>query len=247
MRYDSEERALILAHEQAHRQRGDILANAIASGWLCVFWFNPLMHWAIARLRVDQDLACDAIVLRSSRAGPLRYAHLLLKAQIADGPPLHVPVACQWLSNHPLKERIAMLRRSYPGGARRRFGIALTAAVILAGSGLSWATQPESAHGEELRAGSLRITTSADHMSKLPNGDIAYSGNVLFTTAGLDASPMNFSAENINEPGDGSIVLNGTVRISFGSYVVTTEHAVLWKDGTIRMDSARLSNASHTD
>ena len=70
-RYDPEEQALIVAHERAHRQRGDILANAIAGAWLCVFWFNPLMYWAAIRLRVDQDLACDASVLRSSSAGPL--------------------------------------------------------------------------------------------------------------------------------------------------------------------------------
>lgn len=246
-RYDSEEQALILAHERAHRQRGDVLANAIASAWLCVFWFNPLMYWAAIRLRVDQDLACDASVLRSSSAGPLRYAQLLLKAQLADAPPLHVPLTCQWLSAHPLKERIVMLRHFYPGSARRRFGIALTAAVILAGAGLAWAAQPQSSQGEELHVGSLRVATSADHMSKLPNGDVVYSGNVLFTTTDPGTSPLSYSAENVNELGDGSFVLNGTVRISFGSYVVTTEHAVLRKDGTIRMDSARLSNESHTD
>lgn len=246
-RYDSEEQALILAHERAHRQRGDILANAIASGWLCVFWFNPLMYWAAIRLRVDQDLACDASVLCKSSAGPLRYAQLLLKAQLADGPSLHLPMTCQWLSAHPLKERIVMLRHSYPGSARRRFGIALTAAVILAGTGLAWAAHPESSQGEELRAGSLRAAMSADHLSKLPNGDTVYSGNVLFTTIDPGTSPLSWSADNVNELTDGSIEWNGTVRISFGPYVVTTEHAVLRKDGTIRMDSARLSNKPHAD
>jgi bla regulator protein blaR1 len=246
-RYDSEEQALILAHERAHRQRGDILGNAIASAWLCVFWFNPLMYWAAIRLRVDQDLACDASVLRSSSAGPLRYAQLLLKAQLADGAPLHAPMTCQWLSAHPLRERIAMLRHFYPGSARRRFGIALTAAVILAGTGLIWAAEPASSQGEELQAGSLRVALSADQTLKLPNGDIVYSGNVLFATTDPGTSPLEWSAENVNELGDGSIVLNGTVQFSFGPYVVTTEHAVVRKDGTIRMDSARLSNESHTD
>lgn len=247
-RYDSEEQALILAHERAHRQRGDILANAIASAWLCVFWFNPLMYWAAIRLRVDQDLACDASVLRGSSAGPLRYAQLLLKAQLADGPPLYVPMTCQWLSAHPLKERIVMLRHSYPGSARRSFGIALTAAVIFAGTGLAWATQPESSRGEELHVGSLRVAMFADHRSKLPNGDVVYSGNVLLTTIDPGTSPLSWSSETANELGDASFVLTGTVRISFGSYVVTTERAVLHrKDGTFRMDSARLSTESHPD
>ncbi len=79
-------------------------------------------------------------------------------------------------------------------------------------------------------------------MLRLPNGDIMYSGNVLFTTTDLDTSLLSFSAENVNELEDGSIVLNGTVRISFGSYILTTERAVVRKDGTISMDLARLSN-----
>jgi beta-lactamase regulating signal transducer with metallopeptidase domain len=242
-RYDPEERALIVAHERAHRQRGDILANVIAGAWLCVFWFNPLMYWAAIRLRVDQDLACDASVLRSSSAGPLRYAQLLLKAQLADGPPLHVPMTCQWLSAHPLKERIVMLRHSYPGSARRRFGIALTAAVILAGTGLAWAAQPESSQSDELRAGSLRVVISADHTSKLPNGDIVYSGNVMLSTTDPGTSPLNWSSETVDERLDGSIVFNGTVRVSFGTYVLTTERAVFRReDGIFRMDSARLAN-----
>lgn len=242
-RYDPEEQALIVAHERAHRKRGDILANAIAGAWLCVFWFNPLMYWAAIRLRVDQDLACDASVLRSSSAGPLRYAQLLLKAQLADGPPLHVPMSCQWLSAHPLKERIVMLRHSYPGSARRRLGIALTAAVILAGTGLAWAAQPESAQGDELRAGSLRVAISADQTSKLANGDIIYSGNVMLTTTDPDTSRLEWSSDSVDKLVDGTIVLNGAVRVSFGTYVVTTEHAVFRpEDGIFRMDSARLSN-----
>jgi beta-lactamase regulating signal transducer with metallopeptidase domain len=248
-RYDPEEQALIVAHERAHRQRGDILGNAIAGAWLCVFWFNPLMYWAAIRLRVDQDLACDASVLRSSGAGPLRYAQLLLKAQLADGPPLHVPMTCQWRSAHPLRERIVMLRHSYPGSARRRLGIALTVAVILAGTGLAWAAQPESSQSDELHVGSLRVTISADYMSKLPNGDIVYSGNVTLTTLdpGTSPSPLRWSSETVDELGDGSMVLNGTVRVSFGSYVVIAEHAVYRRqDATFRMDSARLSNESHT-
>ena len=36
MRYTPEERALVLAHERAHLRRGDALANAVASGCLCL-------------------------------------------------------------------------------------------------------------------------------------------------------------------------------------------------------------------
>ena len=85
-------------------------------------------------------------------------------------------------------------------------------------------------------------------MSKLPNGDIVYSGNVLLAMTDPGKSPLTWSSETADELGDGSMVLNGTVRLSFGSYVVSTERALLQtKEGTFRMDSARLSSVSGTD
>jgi len=73
-RYTKDERALVLAHERAHVQRGDALTNAVATGWLCLSWFNPLMHWAVGRFRFDQELACDALVLASTGTARRRYA-----------------------------------------------------------------------------------------------------------------------------------------------------------------------------
>lgn len=58
-RFTADERELVLAHERAHMRRGDAVVNAVGAGWLCVFWFNPVMYWARRLLRFDQDLACD--------------------------------------------------------------------------------------------------------------------------------------------------------------------------------------------
>ena len=46
-RYSPEQRALVLAHERAHLVRRDSAINIIATGWLCLAWFNPLMYWAL--------------------------------------------------------------------------------------------------------------------------------------------------------------------------------------------------------
>jgi bla regulator protein blaR1 len=62
-RYDDNERLMILTHEWAHLGRWDAQINAIAAVWLCFSWFNPLMYWAAALFRFDQELACDAVVL----------------------------------------------------------------------------------------------------------------------------------------------------------------------------------------
>jgi bla regulator protein blaR1 len=142
-RYSPEERILVLAHERAHLARRDAAINVFAAGWLCLAWFNPLMYWALGRLRFDQELACDALVVGRSKTGRRRYADALLKTQLANESAWLAPVGCHWQSTHPLKERVAMLKYPSPGLARRFGGIAFTIGLTIAGSYAVWAAQPE--------------------------------------------------------------------------------------------------------
>jgi bla regulator protein blaR1 len=142
-RYGAEEQALMLAHERAHLLRGDAYVNAIAAGWQCLFWFNPLVHWAIGRFRFDQELSCDAVVVAQSETGRRRYADALLKTQLANDSARRVPLGCHWQSNHPLKERIAMLKYPSPTNARRLIGIGFGIALAAFGSYTVWAAQPD--------------------------------------------------------------------------------------------------------
>jgi bla regulator protein blaR1 len=141
MRYTQEERALVLAHERAHLRRGDALANAVASGCLCLSWFNPLMYWAVGQFRFDQELACDASVLAATGTARRRYAVALLKAQLAADSVRFVPAGCSWQSSHRLKQRIAVLKRPLPSYMRRAFGVLLALGFISSGSYVAWATR----------------------------------------------------------------------------------------------------------
>jgi TonB family protein len=71
------ERALILAHEEAHRRGGDpaLLAWALAVPVL-VPW-NPVVWLAFAKLRDAVETDCDARVLSDGARKPLQYARLL--------------------------------------------------------------------------------------------------------------------------------------------------------------------------
>jgi beta-lactamase regulating signal transducer with metallopeptidase domain len=133
LRYTPEERLLMLAHEQAHLQRGDTFTNIAAAAWLCLFWFNPLMYWAVGRLHFDQELACDALVLLRRATGRKLYAGALLKAQMHPESSWRTPIGCHWKSSHPLKERIAVLKYSFPGPVRRMSGVAVCVALCLSG------------------------------------------------------------------------------------------------------------------
>ena len=141
-RYGHEERQLMLAHEQAHLLRRDVAVNAFAACLLCLFWFNPLMYWALGRHRLDQEIACDALVLARSKTTPRRYADALLKTQLATDSACRAPIGCHWQSSHPLKERVAMLKRPLPGLSRRLIGTTLALALTVSSGYTAWAAQP---------------------------------------------------------------------------------------------------------
>lgn len=123
--YDATERELVLAHERMHVARRDGLANAALAALRCVFWFDPVVHFAARRFRFDQELACDAAVLRVRPDARRAYASAMFKTQLAVP---GLPVGCQWQSSPPLKERILMLKKDR--ATRTRLGGAVTALFV---------------------------------------------------------------------------------------------------------------------
>ena len=138
-RYTAREQQLIVAHESLHVRRGDLLANAAAGLLRCLFWFHPLFPMALRRFRQDQELACDASVIARHPGDRRAYGEAMLKTQLYD---LSLPLGCHWPLQHPIKERIEMLK--HPVLSRRRtFATSLGALCLVATSGLAaWAAQP---------------------------------------------------------------------------------------------------------
>jgi beta-lactamase regulating signal transducer with metallopeptidase domain len=137
--YTDEERALIRAHERAHVARQDPRAGALASVLQAACWFNPLVHVAAHVMRLDQELACDAAVLRRQPFARALYARTLLKAQLASQP---LPFGCYWPApgRHPLEVRIGELRdtRIHDG----LVGPLLIAATLALCAYAGWRVQP---------------------------------------------------------------------------------------------------------
>ncbi|MDZ4814395.1 MAG: TonB family protein [Pseudomonadota bacterium] len=137
-RYSPLQQELILLHERTHMRCGDAQINALIAALRCLFWFNPLLHYAAVRIRIDQELACDAMVLRQRPDARRTYAEAMLNTQLAD---TGLPVGCQWQSSHPLKERIYMMTTPLPSRLRRRIGNVLISAVLGTSVALAWASQ----------------------------------------------------------------------------------------------------------
>lgn len=138
-RYSAIERELVLAHENEHLRRGDLKACALALALRVVFWFNPLLHMAAARFRQDQELACDAGVLRRFPHCRRHYGAAMLKTELAEQA---LPLGCHWFGSHPLKERFAMLTSPSISIRRRVGGLFFVALLALATTALAWAAQP---------------------------------------------------------------------------------------------------------
>jgi bla regulator protein blaR1 len=68
---------LLVAHELAHVQRWDFLANLLQTALEIVLYYHPLVHWVSARVREDREHCCDDLV--AERFGcPVQYARALL-------------------------------------------------------------------------------------------------------------------------------------------------------------------------
>lgn len=139
-RYDATERVLILAHEAMHARRRDGWWCFLAQVLVAAFWFHPLAWFALSALRRDQELACDAAVLREHGNQRRSYANAMLKTQSAA---FALPVGCPWSTRHPITERIAMLKQNPPSDFRRLVsGFTLVLLVAGATSALYAATPP---------------------------------------------------------------------------------------------------------
>ncbi|MGN0604505.1 MAG: M56 family metallopeptidase [Oscillospiraceae bacterium] len=54
-----EDKAYIIAHEQAHISRKDHIVKLIAMAALCVHWFNPMVWISYRLMTKDMELSCD--------------------------------------------------------------------------------------------------------------------------------------------------------------------------------------------
>lgn len=125
-RFIPEEQRLALAHERMHHARHDLWANLAALAVLSLHWFNPLAHYAHRLFRADQELACDADVMRRAPGQGAIYGRTLLKA--SNGIPA---LLCQLSDIALLKQRLDQLARRPRSIARGRMLAILPGAVLV--------------------------------------------------------------------------------------------------------------------
>ena len=190
--FTPQEQAAILTHERVHLARQDARVNALTALLRCLCWFNPLIHLGARWLRVDQELACDATAVAAS-VSRRTYAKALLKSQLVVSA---LPLGCNWPgSQHPLIERIALLKRKPPGTARRLAGVSFVLlAASFAGLG-AWAAQPAVA-AKSMAARQSGMVLAALPVAALSQtvGELASSGNDVEASKNVRANEAVFAA-----------------------------------------------------
>jgi beta-lactamase regulating signal transducer with metallopeptidase domain len=127
-RFDAQERRLALVHELMHHRRHDLLANLVGLAVLALHWCNPIAHRAYRLFRADQEMACDADVLRDvGQHHDAAYGRALLKA--CQGAPAAI---CCLSEAALLKQRLRGLgTRSSAGGRSIAVPLLSAAALVL--------------------------------------------------------------------------------------------------------------------
>lgn len=75
--WEPERQRAVLLHELAHIQRQDWLMQTIAQITCAVYWFNPLVWFAVRRMQAEAERACDDHVLNAGYQSTDYAQHLL--------------------------------------------------------------------------------------------------------------------------------------------------------------------------
>jgi beta-lactamase regulating signal transducer with metallopeptidase domain/protocatechuate 3,4-dioxygenase beta subunit len=134
--FSDEELRLMLLHELLHVRRLDVPSDRLAALLAIAHWFNPIAWLALACLRQERELACDAAVLdRVGSDAAHRYGHLLLKIVEQLHVPAPVPGAVEMFAPRlSLTKRIHMIAsHRKPRRTARALGTLLVILLIAVG------------------------------------------------------------------------------------------------------------------
>ena len=160
--FSLEELRYVFLHELGHIKRRDILVGWLMTALQILHWFNPLVWLAAHRMRVDRELACDALALSYGQADDnQRYGQTIIKLLESFGRSAWAPNLAGAVENkNQMKERIRMIAKF----RKTNRGLALTVGLF-AGLALITLTDAQSAtssSGKDLIGTWILVGTPGD-------------------------------------------------------------------------------------
>ncbi len=111
--FSQEELRYVFLHELSHIKRQDILTGWLMTALQILHWFNPLVWLAFHRMRVDRELACDALALSYAKEEENQpYGRTIIKLLESFGGSAWAPSLAGTVENkNQMKERISMIAK----------------------------------------------------------------------------------------------------------------------------------------
>tara|TARA_R110002111_G_scaffold153375_1_gene220209 strand:- start:177154 stop:179835 length:2682 start_codon:yes stop_codon:yes gene_type:complete len=125
----------VLTHELSHIHRQDFLSNLYAEISRSIYFYHPLMHWLVARLRLEQELAADAAAAQSSGGAESYLVILAEMAMAQSNRSVPGPARAFLPTQSTFLRRIDMLKDKSPlrGTVSRSARVTAILAVMLVG------------------------------------------------------------------------------------------------------------------
>ncbi len=123
----------VFLHELGHVKRHDILLGWLTTLLQILHWFNPLVWLAFARMRVDRELACDALALSHAEDKDSQpYGRTILKLLEHFSDSMRAPSLAGIIEDREqMRERIHMIAKF-----QKTNRLPVLAACLYAGLGL---------------------------------------------------------------------------------------------------------------
>jgi len=103
----------LLAHELAHVQRGDFLANLVQTLAEALLFYHPAVWWFSRRIRQEREHCCDDAAVNTC-GDPILYASALVGLEELRSQPNLIPDLAPAASGGHLMLRIQRLLRPHP-------------------------------------------------------------------------------------------------------------------------------------
>jgi beta-lactamase regulating signal transducer with metallopeptidase domain len=142
---------VVLAHELAHVRRWDYASGLLACLSVALHFYHPLVHWLAARLRLQQELAADALGARFAGGSDLYLQVLAQMALRQSRRPVGWPARAFLPAPGTLLRRVQMLKAmdGFPERTwSRNTGLLFTGVLLCAAVGVSAVGSPAQRVGE---------------------------------------------------------------------------------------------------
>jgi hypothetical protein len=171
----------ILAHELAHFRNRDHLAQLIAQACLALHFYNPIVHWLVNRLRLEQEWAADQIAAEAL-GGSKKYlsllAELALKHESRPKGFAGWPTT-QFLGGRTLLRRVMMLKSTTVHSRSNHWTVHYAACSLIFGMlvGLLGLSPVDSIAAPVLKSVEEKTTDNAQEEEQKKEFDMRYVGD----------------------------------------------------------------------